>query len=53
MVDEQVNIKSIPDTSISIGTQTPDEKQTESEPSENMEETQEPSLEQVYTIGIL
>jgi hypothetical protein len=53
MVDEQVSIESIPDTSISIGTQTPDERQTEAGPSEHNEEVQEPNLEQVYTIESL
>jgi hypothetical protein len=53
MVDEQVSIESIPDASISIGTQTPDERQIEVGPSEHNEEVQEPNIEQVYTTGSL
>jgi hypothetical protein len=53
MVDEQVSIESIPDASISIDTQTPDERQTEAGPSEHNKEVQEPNLEQVYTIRSL
>jgi hypothetical protein len=53
MADEQVSIESIPDTSISIGTQMPDERQTEVGPSEHNEEALEPDLEQVYTIRSL
>jgi hypothetical protein len=51
--DYQVSTEPTPDASISIGTQLPDEKQTEARPSEHMEEVQEPSLEQIYTIGSL
>jgi hypothetical protein len=53
MVDYQVSTEPTPDASISTGTQPPDEKQTEVGPSEHMEEVQEPSLEQIYTIGSL
>jgi hypothetical protein len=38
--DEQVSIKSIPDASISLDTQTPDERQTKARPSEHNEEIQ-------------
>jgi hypothetical protein len=51
--DEQVSIKSIPDASISLGTQTPDGRQTEAGPLEHNKEVQEPNLEQVYTSGSL
>jgi hypothetical protein len=53
MTDYQVSIKPTPDTSVSIGTQPSDEQQTEVGPSKHMEEVQEPSLEQIYTIGSL
>jgi hypothetical protein len=53
MVDNQVSIEPTPDASISIGTQIPNERQTEFEPSEHKEEVQEPSLKQIYTIGSL
>jgi hypothetical protein len=53
MTDDQVSTEPTPDASISIGTQLPDERQTEVGPSEHREEVQEPSLEQVYTIGSL
>jgi hypothetical protein len=53
MAKDQVSTEPTPDASISIGTQTPDERQTEVGPSEHREEVQEPSLEQVYTIGSL
>jgi hypothetical protein len=43
MTDEQVSIESIPDASISIGTQTPNERQREVGPSEHNEEFQEPN----------
>jgi hypothetical protein len=52
-VDYQVSIEPTLDASISTGTQPPDEKKTEVGPSEHMEEVQEPSLEQIYTIGSL
>jgi hypothetical protein len=51
MVDEKVSTETILDASISIGTQTLDEKQIEVGPSEHNEEVPEPNLEQVYTIG--
>jgi hypothetical protein len=51
--DYKVSTKPTLDALISIGTQLPNEKQTEAGPSEHMEEVQEPSLEQIYTIGIL
>jgi hypothetical protein len=41
-----------PNISISIRTQTPDERHKEFGPSERRDEVQEPSLEQVYTIGV-
>jgi hypothetical protein len=41
----EVNTESIPDASISIGTQPPDDKQMEVGPSKHMEEFQEPNLE--------
>jgi hypothetical protein len=51
--DYQVSTKPTPDASISAGTLPPDEKQPEVGPSEHTEEVQEPSLEQIYTIGSL
>jgi hypothetical protein len=51
--DYQVSTEPTPNTSISIDTQLPDEKQTEVGPSEHMEEVQEPSLIQIYTIESL
>jgi hypothetical protein len=53
MVDEQVSTKPIPDAFISIGTQTPDERQTEDRLSEHKEEVKESNIEQVYTIRSL
>jgi hypothetical protein len=53
MTDYQVSTEHTPDTSISIGTQLLDEKNTKLRPSEHMEEVQEPSLEQIYTIKSL
>lgn len=53
MANDQISIEPTLDASISIGTQTPDERQTEVGPSEHREEVREPSLEQVYTIGSL
>jgi hypothetical protein len=50
MGDEQVSIEPIPNASTSISTQTPDEQQTETGPSEHYEEVQKPNIEQVYTI---
>jgi hypothetical protein len=52
-IDYQVSTEPIPDSSISIGTQPFDRKQPEAGPLEHMEEVQEPSLEQIYTIGSL
>jgi hypothetical protein len=49
----QVSFDPSPDDSISDGTLPPDEKQPEFEPSEHMEEVQEPILEQLYTIESL
>jgi hypothetical protein len=50
MTDDQVSTEPTPDTSISIDTQTLDERQIEDGPSKHKDEVQEPSLEQVYTI---
>jgi hypothetical protein len=52
-VDYQVSTEPAPDASISAGTLPPDEKQPEAKLSEHTEEVQEPSLEQIYTIGSL
>jgi hypothetical protein len=53
MTDYQVSIEPTPNTSISIDNQPLDVKQIEAGHLEHMEEVQEPSLEQIYTIGRL
>ena len=53
MIDYQVSTKPTSDALISTSTQPPDEQQKEARPSEHMEEVQEPSLEQIYTIRSL
>jgi hypothetical protein len=52
-VDNQVSTEPASDASISIGTQILDERKIEAETLEHREEVQEPSLEQIYTIGSL
>jgi hypothetical protein len=49
----QVSIEPAPDASISAGTLPPDEKQPEANFWNTQEEVQEPSLEQIYTVGSL
>jgi hypothetical protein len=51
--DYKVSTEPTHDASISIGTQPLNEKQPKVEPLEHTEEVQEPSLEQIYTIGSL
>jgi hypothetical protein len=51
--DDQVSTEHTPDASVSIGTQTLEERQKEAGPSEKREEAQEPILEEAYTIGSL
>jgi hypothetical protein len=53
MDDDQVSIKTTPDASISIDTQLLNERKIEFRPSEDKEEVQEPSLENMYTIRSL
>jgi hypothetical protein len=53
MIDYKVSIEHTLDASISISTQLPNEQKIEDEPFEHMEEVQEPSLEQIYTIRSL
>jgi hypothetical protein len=51
--DYQVSTEPAPDSSILASTLPPDEKQPEAEPSGHTKEVQEPSLEQIYTVGSL
>jgi hypothetical protein len=53
MVDCHVSTKPTLNASISISTQIHDDQKIEAGPLEHIEEVQEPSLEQIYTIGSL
>jgi hypothetical protein len=51
--NEQVSNKFVPDVSIPLNTQIPDERQVEVGPTRHNEEVQEPNIEQVYTTDSL
>jgi hypothetical protein len=53
VTNKQVSYKFVPNVTILLNTQTPDERQVEVKSSRHTEEVQEPDLEQVYTIGSL